>query len=178
MSKAARNIWQQEYEEGIEISMPHRPVLDDNGNEVLDDDGYIVHHKMRIRSLDAGYIMQSGKVPSGLMDVAVETITALGVSAGGNSESTLSDKMTKAEALEKFLEFQHFVVTQMLVFPKVVEEPKADNEVSYDMLTSEDKYFLLTLIDAPLDSLRRFRVKPDADMESVPEVESDATPTE
>lgn len=174
---ANTNVWRQEYEEGVEIPMPHRPLLDENGEEIVDDDGYTQFVKTRVRSLSAGYILKSGKVPSGLMEVAQSMLIGLGVANAGKQVDPM-ENMTKLEALNGFIDFQEIIVKAMVVYPKIVDKPKADDEISFEMLSTDDLYFYLALIDAPLDGLRRFRRRPGEGVESVPESQDDAPVTE
>lgn len=174
------NIFRQEFEEGVEIPLPHRPVLDDDGNEVVDNDGYIEHHTVRVRSLDAGFIFKSGRVPSSLMNAAQRLTIGLGVKAESEPQNGKpeTDALSDVEAAEKFIEFQAFVIKEMLVSPRIVDTPKADDEISYDMLSTDDKVFLFNLLERPLFDVRRFRRRPDKGVESVSEGENDTATTE
>lgn len=163
------NIWRKEYEEGVEIPMPHRPLLDQNRKPILDEDGYMQYATCRVRSLSAGYLLRSGKLPAGLMDVMREVLKSLGI-VQREADDT-GDALSQLEMLDKYAEFVEFLVREMLVFPRIVDTPKKDDEISFGMLSSDDQLFFVALLDRPLADLRTFRQKSDTGVERVPDAQ-------
>jgi hypothetical protein len=166
------NIWRKEYEEGVEVIMPHRPILDDDGQYILDDDGNQTFITTRVRSITSAYVLDKNRLPSGLLNTAIMALVALGIVEKDDDTPTV----TSLEMAEGWVEFQKFIINEMVIYPKVVETPKKDDEISYEMLTSEDLMFYVSLIEQPLANLRPFHLRPKASLETLPASESNEVP--
>lgn len=165
------NIWRKEYEEGIEIIMPHRPKLDDAGVPVTDEDGIAQYELTRVRSLSAGYILKKGRLPAGLVETAISVLMKLGI-APTLKDVDADTGLTSLEQLEGWVDFQHFIVDEMVIYPKIVDKPKKDDEISFEMLSADDIMFYISLIEQPLANLRPFPRKAAPSLATVPASES------
>lgn len=159
------NIWRKEFEEGIEINMLHRPLLDDMGQPILDADGMQRYQTTRVRSLSAGYILDKGRMPASIQDTAIQVLVMLGI-APKTDEGEF--QLNSLQAVEGLIEFQRYIVDHMVLYPKVVEKPKKDDEISYEMLSNDDLMFYMALIDEPLANLRTFPPQSAPSMATVP----------
>lgn len=165
------NIFRQEYDEGIEIRVPHRPKLDDAGAYVRDADGNMAFHTVRVRSISFGYVAKSGKMPSYMQGIVANTIMGLGL--GDESADVEETKVDDLDLINQMDDYQRYVISEMLVSPKVVENPKKENEISYAMLTADDIIFFMSLLDFPLTDLRTFPAIAEEGLAVVPEQQSD-----
>ena len=181
------NIFRQEYDEGIEIIMPHRPKLHPDRDDYernaqglikdYDSDGNLQFHTVRVRSIGFGYVIKSGKLPSLLQGTVTKTLLKLGLGDEPDANDTV-DEMDDLELLNAIDDYQRWVIGEMLVSPKIVKNPKKDDEISYEMLSNDDKAFFIDLLDQPITNLRTFPPNTSARLAIVSKRESNEVPAD
>lgn len=117
--------------------------------EVILPSGNIAH----IKSISVESLILSGKIPDILISAVIESL-------GMNS----SQKGTDEERFSLFknqILFMKVAVSEMLVFPKVVENGANPDEgtILYEDIDTGDVYFLFGLLNKPVQELESFRKK-------------------
>lgn len=94
-------------------------------------------------------------------DVLEELVKANEIKDDAGREKALQ-KITQtiysnnAEVIKSSLAMQEAVARLSLVYPRIVDQPVQDDEISYAMLPSSDKSWLWEVYNKPLAELRRF----------------------
>ena len=115
----------------------------------------------RLRSVSVGYLVKAGKMPDGLTAVALGAADIDANDIGSTQEEKL------VETLSKLDDYCRILCEESFVYPKIVDEPKQDDEISYDVLSEADKQFVAELMNTPLVKWRNFREKYAPSLESV-----------
>jgi hypothetical protein len=123
----------------------------------------------RIRPLDMDFFLKQGRVHNILEGAVFEELTEKEVTALSESEF---------EAFQRTLDFLNEVVRHCFVEPKIVDDPKADNEISIADITLDEKYFLFGLLVRPAQALERFRPKQAGNVASVAAAKIDGAASE
>jgi hypothetical protein len=123
--------------------------------------------KLRIRTADPNRLMRAGKVPDILTPLVAKTIYQ------EVSDAELQNFATKpreqaADALA-VLDSLNIVARDVLVQPKVVDDPQSDDEIAIEELTMAERRWIFRLALAPAEVLTNFRYQPDGDVELVAE---------
>lgn len=115
-----------------------------------------------LRPVALDRLLAAGKVPNLLLPV----VTAILWSQVG-----VHDRMTPEEIAaeeDKYrLELINLVVPAALVYPRLVDNPQADDEIGIDDLPFGDKLAIYTLAKLPAEVLGNFCEKQDRDVEPV-----------
>lgn len=100
-------------------------------------------------------MLKIGRVPDELTSLVNSLVNPS--NSEDQSEMLESFKALDPEIINLQFEFLDKYCALALVSPRIVENPTADDEISADMLSEEDKGFLLAWINAPAIRLRDFR---------------------
>lgn len=138
------SAWKREYEEGIAVTLP-------TGREV----------RMR-PTISLGYLIRTGKIPDTLTQVAMDGIKV----ADDLSEPENIQKL--ADALGRYDEVLDIVCEETWLQPRVVAQPKGEDEVAVAWLPNQEKDFTWALINQPLSEWRTFHTRYGAGLESLP----------
>ena len=115
-----------------------------------------------LRPVALDMLLLAGKVPNLLLPV---------VSAILWSTVGVHDRMTPEEIAAQEdqyrLELINLIVPAALVYPRMVENPQAEDEVGLEDLTFGDKLAIYTLAKLPAEVLGNFCEKQDRDVEPV-----------
>lgn len=136
------SAWRSLYEDGKEVELP-------NGLTA------------RLRSVSVGYLIQAGKMPDGLTAVALGSANIDVNKVGETADQELSQQLAKVD------EYYKVLCQEAFVYPKVVDEAQADDEISFSWLSESDKIFVQRLVDTPLVEWSNFRPKHNRSVESV-----------
>lgn len=113
-------------------------ILPECGNEVL------------IRPMDAWFFFKTGKIPNFLAG------TVQGMIEGTIRRAEMPQEMD-AEKTREFYLWLDELVKFCFVEPKVVDEPKGDDELGIDEIGRTDKLFIYYLFGSPANVIRNFR---------------------
>ncbi len=127
-------------EKGVEVTLP------------------IAQLPVRVRGLGLDVFLLSGSIPDSLTPVIVKAINE-GEADLGNFDDL--------QATKDYLQLVNTVAERVLVSPRVVSDPQADDEISLDDLDFQDKVWLLQFLGKPAAALARFREEQAADVSSV-----------
>ena len=142
-----KNVWRDDYDSGIEITAPY-------------DD----RKTFRLRSLTLTGILLSGKLPDKLSAMLEEEVKS------GVVQDAVAD-LSGMEIAKLSEDYQRNIISEILVFPKLASKSAsklADDEITWDMLTVQDRNFILNTLDRPLDEWKRFPLQQSASLERVP----------
>lgn len=128
--------WRKNREEGELVQLPY------SGNIV------------RIRTVRPDSLLRLGKIPQVLSAFVLDLIYDRG--DDNQFENFLTTPEDQAEAIA-MLESLRIVCTAGLIYPKIVEDPVADDEISIDDMDLGDRSFIFRLVFAPAEALQRFR---------------------
>lgn len=84
----------------------------------------------------------------------------------------------QVEAARGFADLVGWVVTAVMVDPKVVDDPKTDNEISLDDIHFRDKFRIFDLATEPAEWLRSFRDQQTKRLEGVRDSEQNGHTTQ
>lgn len=104
----------------------------------------------RLRPVSLSELARKGRIPNTLLSVVSETITRVDGPQKGNARSNL-------EKIEATDELNKIIIESVFLDPKIVDDPKEDNEISYYDVSEIDKEFVLTWAQAPSREVRGFR---------------------
>lgn len=141
-SVSPASAWRNLHEQGKEVEFP-------NGLTA------------RLRSVSIGYLLKAGKMPEGLTAVALGAADIEADELGTVGEEKLIDTLTKLD------EYHRIVCEEAFIYPKIVESPSKDDEITFDVLTEADIHFVIELMNTPLVKWRNFRDKYAPSLESV-----------
>lgn len=124
---------------------------------------------VRMRTVTPDRLLRLGKIPDILTTFVVNMV--YGKTNGDDVVSFLAPK-EKAEDAAAMLESLRVVCEAALVHPRIVADPMADDEISIEDLEIADRGWIFRVAFAPAESLFRFRQKPLALVDDVPEPEA------
>lgn len=141
--------WRAEYDAGEEV-----PLLS----------GRVV----RLRPMRLTTLIRTGGIPNLLIEVANKALFQ-------EAEEIAKD----LESSGKFFELVDQITTAALIYPRIVDSPTADDEVTLDYFDDSDKLTIFRLATAGVGAMRSFRFQQTADVGSVYnmlDLESEAEP--
>jgi hypothetical protein len=151
----------RELVEGVQVTLP--------------DPGYVV----RLRSVSARQLLENESLPNELLPLVFEGLDDL-------TEDELVDDSGKLDeaGLKRLLDisrkdshYKYAMVREAFAYPRIVDEPQADDELPVEWLRSlpdADLNFVMTFINAPVREWSRFRQEQSECMEPVSDGEGDA----
>lgn len=145
MTVTSGKDWRKPREEGMEIEFPA------SGNVA------------RIKPLGLDWFINHDAIPNILNSAVFEELADKDI-------TQLSD--SNLEALKTTTAFLDSVVRATFVYPKIVDKPTSDDEISIDDVIMEDKYFLFTLLARPAQMLQSFRPKPEGNVGAIPPIQN------
>lgn len=134
-------VWRKPRQEGYVITLP-------SGNTA------------RLRPVALDVMITSGKLPDILTPIAAKTLWA---------EIETEEIGNVAEMASGMADLFGIVCKAAFMEPAVVDKPKADNEISLEDISFEDKAAVFQLAIQPAKVLERFREQQAAGVESVPD---------
>lgn len=102
----------------------------------------------KLRPVALDQLLKAGKIPDMLTPITARSIWL---------ETESSQIADEAELSKKFIELIDFIVPLAMLEPKVVEDPKKDDEISIDDIDFMDKLGIFNLATQPSEMLRNFR---------------------
>jgi hypothetical protein len=133
MAVTSGKTWREAREKGIEIELI-------SGNSVA------------LRPIELDFFLRVGHVPSALASVLNDAIN-------GKAYKLEVPEQERAEQSEEWIKFLNELVTFAFVNPKVVDAPQADDEISIDDVSYQDKLEVYGFFTRPARMLRSFRDK-------------------
>lgn len=125
---------------------------------------------VRIRTVTPDALLQSGTVP----DILTPLVTRMMFEHVETKEldAFLAKREEAKEALE-VVKSINAVCKAALVYPRIVENPQADDEICAEDLNLADRGWIFKLAFMPAEVLKQFRLQPDRNVEVVPDGEID-----
>ena len=114
------------------------------GVEVQLTSGMVV----RVKSIGYAAVLKSGYVP--------DYLTATVIDAVEGKKFTFPEAETPEQVLQR-ADFIAALCKLMLVSPRIVDDPQADDEIGMDDLEESDRFCLLAMWGSPTAWLRNFR---------------------
>lgn len=142
--------WRRPREEGIEIQLPSGKVV-------------------RLRPVSMSTMLLDGSIPDLLSPLAAKTIWIGDKSL--EAEDELSFEKIKDVAPE-MLKLHNIITKEGLVYPRVVDDPQEDDEISLKDIDDGDKAAVFAYVTQGVYALEFFRDQQSADVESVPNGEN------
>lgn len=140
---------------------------------------------VRLRPVDSS-ILLGQDLPKPLMQIVEKHMgvarSAATAAADAQSEEAAALEIVRENgAVQTMLDMRAFgavVARSCFVYPKVVENPSGDNEISADWMSTEDLIAITKIIGMPLVHLIPFRFIEDKSLEPVRPVEVSLSATE
>lgn len=142
--------WRKPREEGVNITLL-------SGNTAT------------IRPVALDVLVSSGKLPDLLTPIAAQTLWR---------ERDPQDIADAADTAKQYADLINAVIPAAFLYPKVVEEPEADDEIALDDIEFGDKVQVFNLATAGALTLRKFRERQVANVESGTDGEGDGNEAE
>lgn len=125
-------------------------------------EGYVITlpsgFKARLRPVALDMLILSGKLPDLLTPIAAKSLwTETDTAAIGD----------QAELAKGFAELINIVVPAAMMYPLVVDDPQAENEIGLEDIDFSDKTAIFQLVTQPAEVLRRFCDQQTAGVESL-----------
>lgn len=131
--------------------------------------------KVRMRTVTPDKLLRSGRVP----DILTPLVSKMLFESVANEE--LDKFIEPREQVKENLEMidsLNVVCEAALLYPRIVAEPVADDEIMAEDLSLADRGWVFKLAFQEAHILRRFRLETTRDVESVPDQQDDTQPTE
>jgi hypothetical protein len=121
-------------------------------------------------------IEQMGEIPDHLTPLVSKMI--FGPPAGHakqiiDSIDPENDSRESLERTRKAIDFANVICKMCFVTPKIVEQPRAENEIAIHDVDLGDRLFVLSLVTQPAEVLRSFRLKKTEPVATLPDSEGD-----
>jgi len=138
------------------------------------EDGYVIKlvtsgNSVRLRPVALDMLIATGSIPDILTPAAAKILWD-GPDAGLIAERNEIDR--------EFIALVNTIVPAAMLYPRVVDTPQADDEISLDDLDFSDKVAIYQLAIQPAAVLRRFCDQQKADVEPVHDGQDDEPATE
>lgn len=131
----------------------------DNGKIVQLPSGAVV----RLRPCYITHFARSGSIPDALLALTAQTVTD---TKSGNRDEE-SERQRQVKIMVENTELAYRLCKMMFVYPRVVDQPSADDEISFDMIDPVDATYIVSLFNKPVEELRSFRHEQAADVAGV-----------
>lgn len=131
--------------------------------------------KVRLRTVTPDRLLRTGKVP----DILTPLVTRMLFEEVTNQE--LNDFIAPREQAKESLEMVdaiNVVCEAGLVYPRIVDDPQGEDEISIDDLSLADRGWIFKLVFQPAEVLSRFRLESLTDVETGADGEGDVQPSE
>lgn len=130
----------------------------------------------RLRPVTPDQLIVTGNVPDTLTPLVVKMLFH------GSDGTELTQLVTSNEESLKHAEgtikLINAVCRAAFVAPRIVADPKTDDEITIDDVTVLDRYYVFQLATQPAEVLRDFMFQPGGDVEPVPDGEGDGVPAQ
>lgn len=130
---------------------------------------------IRMRNVTPDRLLRLGQIPDVLAAVALKGL--YGQLRQDDLQEFIASKENVEDAI-KMAESLRVVCTAALIYPRIVDEPQAEDEIHIDDLPVYDRNWIFMLAFQEADALRSFRFEPIADVDDVPEHGEDEQPAE
>lgn len=131
--------------------------------------------KVRLRTVTPDRLLRSGKVP----DILTPLVTKMLFEDVANEElnAFIAPRQQQAQNLE-MIESLNIVCQAGMLYPRIVDDPQAEDEISIDDLSLADRGWVFKLVFQPAEVLSRFRLESLGDVEAGPDGGGDEQPSE
>lgn len=123
--------WRKMREQGVLVDLPS---------------GFVA----RLRPIGLMALFSTGKIPDNLTPLVAELVTAERVDSRNAIQKA-------TESMMAITQLYDLVCKECFLEPKVVDNPKSDDEISLADIPDEDKQYVLAVANAPSIALRSFR---------------------
>lgn len=131
--------WRKAREEGVLVKLP-------------------TGHVAKLRPVTIESLLLFGKVPNQLTALVAEMIR--------NGQVVPKDNEDVVGLAKEFLTLSTILVQEIFLSPKIVENPKANDEISFFDLSPVDREWAINWANAPIVSLEPFREEQGESVES------------
>lgn len=121
----------------------------------------------RVRVPGAAGLLKRGNLPNALVNYCVDLLYS--GDPEGKKYEAFNAPSDKEERAQEILASYEAVCKEMFLEPRVVDEPQADDEISIDDLSLQDRNWAFWLAFLEVDALKAFRPQQAADVERVDE---------
>lgn len=124
----------------------------------------------RLRPIAMDNMVISGLFPDFMAPIIQEAIS------GKHSEldiTAIMEKVGIVDAIKQEQEMKRILCKSAFVYPRIVDEPKADDEIAFEDVEIGDAEFVIRLVQRPVNELATFSAKQAVDVESVEIVRDD-----
>jgi len=133
------------------------------------EEGYVIKlitsgNTVRLRPVALDMLIASGSIPDILTPAAAKILW------DGPDAGLIA---ARSEIDHEFIDLVNVVVPAAMLYPRVVDTPQADDEISLDDLDFSDKVAIYQLAIQPAAVLRRFRDQQATDVELVRDGQDD-----
>jgi hypothetical protein len=133
--------WRKAREEGFNITLP-------SGNVAT------------LRPVALDVLVANGELPDLLIGVAAQTLW---------KATEPEDIANAGDLAQGFAQLVNAVIPAAFLYPRVVEEPKEDNEIGLADISFEDKVAVFNLATAGVSALKKFRERQEANVDDIPD---------
>jgi hypothetical protein len=151
LKETPATAWRQEREVGFLYTLPSGRVA-------------------RLRPVSLAGLIRTGKIPNLLIPIVARLLWA----QVGQIDARPAE-VKEAEEQAHFIELVAAIVPAAVLYPKIVDNPQAQDEISIDDLTFADQLALYTIAKMPAEVLELFRQEQSATLANLPKSEAIST---
>lgn len=131
--------------------------------------------KVQMRTVTPDRLLRSGRVP----DILTPLVNKMLFETVDNTEldKFIEPRQQTQENLE-MIDSLNVVCEAALLYPRIVDDPMADDEIRADDLTLADRGWVFKLAFQEAHILRRFRLEQTRDVEDLPDSQDDLQPAQ
>jgi len=145
------HVWRQAREQGVVVTLPSG-------------------HVARLRGVGPDLLLSRGSIP--------DALTPLIAGAMGLGQDSIELDRSDLNTVKDFVALAEEICRLAFIEPRIVDEPEADDEISLDDLSFDDKMFVSRLLQEPVADLEKFRPGQAPDVEPVAAEPGDEPPAE
>lgn len=138
--------WKRERNEGIAVELPSGKVV-------------------RLRSVSMQFMLRMRRLPDQLTNEALAAIGAL--PTDGKPKMSVNPADAAFDAVAALDKYHEALCRDAFVYPRIVDDPQKDDEISWEWVADSDKHFVDELLQIPMAEWQRFRQEPVHDVEPI-----------
>lgn len=132
--------------------------------------------KVKMRAVTPDKLLRGGRVPDILTPLVVRMLR--GVVDNEEIDDFYGQERDEVKDQLAMIDSVNVVCEAALVYPRVVDMPEGNDEISIDDLSLTDRFWIFKLAFQPAEVLSRFRFEPLANVDRSADSEGDEQPPE